>query len=209
MTGTLRPDLVAEMSDWEEKVDCCLALGTTMCGMNADRVFVVPSEMGRRAHKEGRWGEEGGRLGGVIVNLQQTQYDHLAAVRIFAKIDDVMVLLAREMGVPLEPLAPLPICFLPETEVENVYMGLPYNKEGRYCKGGNLTLDLRPGKDVKLVRQPGWDEERKGGTATVLGKTREGNYQLDLRGVVKRSLGGWWIAAAMKGEVEYLPVVNI
>ena len=209
MTGTLRPDLVAEMSEWEEKVDLCLALGTTMCGMNADRVFVLPSEMGRRAHREGRWGGEGERLGGVIVNLQQTQYDHLAGMRIFAKIDDVMVGLARELGVPLEPLGPLPMSFLPETEVENVFTGLPYNKEGKKSPGSSLTLDLRPGRDVRLVRQPGWDEERKGNMGTVLGRTKEGNYVLDLRGVVRRSLGGWWIGAAMRGEVEYLPVVNI
>ena len=209
MTGTLRSDLLVGMSEWEGKADCCLALGTTMCGMNADKVFVSPSEMGRRAHRHGVWGKSGERLGGVIVNLQQTQYDHLAALRFFAKIDDVMMALAEEMGVSSNPIAPLPINFLPETAVENVFADLPYDNNGKLSPGSKLTLDLRPGKDVKLVRQPEWDLERKGGTATVLGKTKDGNYQLDLRGVVRRSLGGWWLAAAMKGEIDYLPVLNV
>ena len=36
-----------------------------------------------------------------IVNLQKTQYDDQCSVRIFAKIDDVMVPLMKELGVEL------------------------------------------------------------------------------------------------------------
>ena len=91
-------------------------------------------------------------LGGVIVNLQQTQYDSLASLRIYAKIDDVMSRLADVLQISQHPLA-LP---LPETKVENVYENLPYNKEGKHDPASTLTLDLRPGALVRMVRQPQW-----------------------------------------------------
>src|SRR3546814_20986688 len=65
-------------------------MGTSMCGMNADRVAVSCAE-------------RQGALGTVIVGLQSTQHDHLATLRIYATIDAVMRLLAAEMGVAEEP----------------------------------------------------------------------------------------------------------
>merc|ERR1711907_444278 len=77
------------MLDWEEKVDLCLALGTSMVGMNADRMAIAPAERARKG--------SAGALGTVIVSLQETQYDTLASLRIFATIDEVMKLLAAEL----------------------------------------------------------------------------------------------------------------
>mmetsp|Transcript_20175 Transcript_20175/g.27827 ORF Transcript_20175/g.27827 Transcript_20175/m.27827 type:complete len:574 (+) Transcript_20175:142-1863(+) len=201
MTGTLRSDLIKQMVHWEEKADLCLALGTTMCGMNSDRMFVTPSKVAWRNKQSGK---KGGPIGGVIINLQQTQHDSLASLRIFAKIDEAMTLLAEELGAGMEPIP----YSLPETNTPHVYHDLPYNERGEYSPGSKLTLDLRPGTDLKVVRQPDWDLERKGNIVTVLGQTVDGHYQVDFKGVVRRSLGAWWIAAAAKGEVPYLPLIN-
>ena len=44
MSGDLRGDLFQCMPDWEQKTDLCLALGSSLCGMNADRMVVTPAE---------------------------------------------------------------------------------------------------------------------------------------------------------------------
>merc|ERR1712023_249071 len=81
----------------EEKVDLSLALGTSMVGMNADRIAVAPAERARRG--------KAGALGTVIVSLQQTQYDLISSLRIFATIDEVMELLTTELHLSV-PVAP-------------------------------------------------------------------------------------------------------
>ena len=43
MAGQLREDLFADLLDWEAKADVCLALGTSMAGMNADRLCTFTS----------------------------------------------------------------------------------------------------------------------------------------------------------------------
>merc|ERR1719160_863251 len=95
MDGTLRGDLVERLLDWEERADLCLALGTSMVGMNADRMAVAPAERRRCGRR--------GALGTVIVALQQTQYDSMSSIRIFATIDRTMELLAEEMALTIPP----------------------------------------------------------------------------------------------------------
>merc|ERR1712096_239634 len=89
INGFLRSDLSAWLNDWSTKNDLCLALGTSLSGFNVDS---VPEEAAQRALA-------GKGLGLVLVNLQQTQYDELAQLRIFGKLDDVMTLLAAELGI--------------------------------------------------------------------------------------------------------------
>jgi len=43
----------------------------------------------------------------VIVNLQKTPYDENCALRIFAKVDDVMDLLLKELNIEIQPFEPL------------------------------------------------------------------------------------------------------
>merc|ERR1712178_614186 len=95
MSGTLREDLIKQMLHWEDQVDLCLALGTSMVGMNSDRMAIAPAERRRRGQK--------GALGTVIVALQQTQYDSLSSIRIFGTIDRTMELLAEEMALHVPP----------------------------------------------------------------------------------------------------------
>merc|ERR1711916_356965 len=73
-----------------------IALGTRMCGMNADRVFTTVSQ--KALIERGR-STTSSALGGVIISLQQTQYDDIAGLRIFAKIDDVFALLMKELEI--------------------------------------------------------------------------------------------------------------
>merc|ERR1719150_3371736 len=85
MSGTLRDDLF----DWFEKIrdesDLVIAVGTSLSGMSADAVFDAAC---KRCAK-------GESFGGVIIGLQQTKYDADAYLRIFARIDVVVSLLAR------------------------------------------------------------------------------------------------------------------
>ena len=71
----------------ETRVDLCICLGTSLSGMNADRMAETPAKrMGR-----------GKALGTVIINLQRTRLDKDCAVRIWAKIDDAMKLLVQKL----------------------------------------------------------------------------------------------------------------
>jgi len=81
MDDTLRPDLLDWLCEWEKKVDVCIALGTSLCGMNADRLATASAERG----------------GLIIVGLQRTVHDEKATVRIWGLLDDVLKALAREL----------------------------------------------------------------------------------------------------------------
>lgn len=109
MSGDLRGDLFARMLEWEQKADLTLSMGTSMCGMNSDRVFVTVAHKAKKRYLAARVAASGGQsagtpLGGVIISIQRTQYDTLAALRIFATIDEVMLLLNKHLQLRL-PLA--------------------------------------------------------------------------------------------------------
>merc|ERR1719498_215176 len=114
--------------------------------MNADRMAVAPAERARLGQR--------GALGTVIVSLQQTQYDSLSSLRIFATIDKVMEMLAAELALDV-PAAPT---HRPWTEGP-VLKDLPYDADGKKSTSACLTLDLRPGSKLRVVNQPGWDQD--------------------------------------------------
>eukprot|EP01063_Lacrimia_lanifica_P015550 TRINITY_DN2226_c0_g2_i1.p2 TRINITY_DN2226_c0_g2~~TRINITY_DN2226_c0_g2_i1.p2 ORF type:complete len:304 (+),score=109.80 TRINITY_DN2226_c0_g2_i1:116-1027(+) len=83
MDDTLRGDLLEWAMQWAGKVQLCLAMGTSLCGMTSDTVA-----------------EQAAGAGGlVIVNLQATALDDSAALRIWGPIDEVLALLAKELKV--------------------------------------------------------------------------------------------------------------
>merc|ERR1719183_899977 len=194
MSGTLRSDLIKNMLHWEDKVDLCLALGTSMVGMNADRMAVAPAERARKG--------KAGALGTVIVSLQQTQYDSLASLRIFATIDKVMEMLAAELDLAI----PAPLAHRPWAEAP-VLRDLPYRADGQKDSSARLTLDLRPGSKFRVVNQPDWDEKSHGNVCEVVEapdfRAREGHISLlfgieGLKGSIVRVLGRWWLDAAVQ-----------
>lgn len=129
MSGTLRDDLCEWMYEWEKKADLTLAIGTSLCGMNADRMV---EGVAKRASK-------GQAQGAVIISLQQTQYDDVSSLRIFAKIDDVMLMLAQEMGLSIcedflyRPKVPLN-CFTSRKSKGSKFR-VPYSRNGTLLSG--------------------------------------------------------------------------
>ena len=84
MDDKLKPDLHRWLKEWAEKSDLVLAIGSSMCGMGADKVAT-------------RVAEREGTLGLIIINLQKTPHDHCAQIRIFAPCDKAMSLLAKKL----------------------------------------------------------------------------------------------------------------
>eukprot|EP00930_Biecheleria_cincta_P054100 TRINITY_DN39_c1_g3_i1.p1 TRINITY_DN39_c1_g3~~TRINITY_DN39_c1_g3_i1.p1 ORF type:complete len:401 (+),score=61.44 TRINITY_DN39_c1_g3_i1:68-1270(+) len=88
MDDLLRPDLMDWLEAWAKRTSMCVALGTSLCGMNADQVPRGVAERFARSSGEGL----------VIIGLQQTPYDDVASLRIWGLCDDIMKLVAKEIG---------------------------------------------------------------------------------------------------------------
>lgn len=200
MSGTLREDLMSWLLEWETRCDLCLALGTSMVGMNSDRMAIAAAQRAKA----------GQGLGTVIVALQQTQYDSASSLRIFAPIDKVMSLLAEEMRIDLPAAhSPAPAS---TSSMAHVYENLPYTKDGLRSSTSTITLDLREGVKVRLVKQQPWDQERWGNEGVVLPEQdslkEEKHYAIAVGSGPVRVLGLWWLEAAQRGAIPALPVVN-
>jgi hypothetical protein len=122
MSGALRSDLYADLLECEKQTDLVLAVGTSLCGMNADRIVSSAAERAavRRAAEASLKAEHkrkpsfsskytskaseqhdavGETLGSVIVSIQKTVHDKFSSLRIFGLIDDVMSILTEELGI--------------------------------------------------------------------------------------------------------------
>lgn len=94
---------------------------------------------------------------------------------------------------------------------------VPYSKEGRYLGevpvSEMLRWDLR--EDCKMVLTQG---EFTGDHGDVVGRNPEGHFKIrffheigrkkSFKAPMERTLGMWWIEAAIKGTVPMLPCVN-
>lgn len=89
MKGSLRTDLFEWMLNWEAMSDLVLAVGTSMSGMNADR---IPMSCANRFI-------DGNGFGMVIISIQETKNDSMSTLRIFSKIDDVFKLLMDKLSI--------------------------------------------------------------------------------------------------------------
>jgi hypothetical protein len=220
MKGNLRSDLFTDLLAWEKKADLTLAVGTSMCGMNSDRVFTTVANKGRQSQTKRQCSNS---IGGVIINRQQTQFDHLACLRIYADIDDVTRMLLDTMNMTIEAEAIDTVMssgkikdqFLTvntergHTSTADVYR-VPYNSEGVRCDEYSL-LDMREGSKMRLTGGP-----YQGDEGLILGKNREGHFRIQFYHLVGKTrrpfesvLGSWWIQAAVQGDVELIPIVNI
>ena len=207
MTGSLRNDLMDWLLEWEKKADLVLAMGTSLCGMNADRVVTTCAQKYVKRHKG---------LGAVIVSLQRTQYDELSSLRIYAKIDEVMALLAKEMSLHVRPQKMYVPVVPKECVVETDVFRVPYDSNGEFTKDKSKwqLWDLRKGSEVRVTEGPG-----KGYVGVVTGKRSDGQYRITLplqreghkdNGKVWSVyvLGSWWLETAVNGRFPLLPVVN-
>jgi len=229
MSGSLRDDNMSDLLVLEQSADLCLAVGTSLAGMNADRVF---TSCAARANNKGN-------LGAVLVGLQRSQHDSDCTLRIFGKADEVFQLLAEQ----IEGLAQLVPAARPAGEFfrppflqahsegeEPAAAGeryqlerLRYDAMGRHlCAESDSdsaaalsSLDLRDGAEVAIPTGM-----HAGALGVVDGLDREGNpkirFQLKLRlgkaGSFKAPmlmpLGTWWMQAALDGGVAQLPVAS-
>jgi len=109
MSGSLRDDLFADLLESERTADLTIAVGTSLCGMNADRVVSTPAEKAPST-----------ALGSVVIGLQRTALDDSATLRLFARCDDVFRLLSKELA--LEDV-------VPEARPEGAYFCPPVLEE--------------------------------------------------------------------------------
>ena len=210
--GDLRDDLYQRMTRAEEEADLVIVIGTSLSGLNSDRV----------AESCARRSLVGSSLGTVIINLQQTSCDLTASLRIFSPADGVLEAVLTRLATPL----PAPsLAGRPEERAL-----VPYDETGRRISGRLMVLDLRPGQTIRLnpghncqgARQPlflhiGADRRqgRREGRQPGPGRgrvegfcTSKAAWDLRVEGVAML-LGGWWLQAAVRGSLDTIPVINI
>jgi NAD-dependent SIR2 family protein deacetylase len=101
----LRDDFFQDLLEWEQKADVCLAVGTSLSGMNADRLVVSTASRAKARFKKflksysGEWNaEQFSSCGGsVIIGYQCTQLDESASLRIYSTIDKVFQALSAKL----------------------------------------------------------------------------------------------------------------
>jgi NAD-dependent SIR2 family protein deacetylase len=208
MSGTLRTDLFEDMAQCADSADLSLAIGTSICGLNVDRLVTIPAQKAAK----------GEALGTVIIGLQRTVHDESATLRVFARCDDFFQRLAQVMALEVPSAYPkgeyfIPVCAQGKTEEELIFSGLRYNAAGTFSEAGNSTLDVR--EDAELVITRGMHAGARG---IAYGYDREGNVRCrfklkpergKLRAQVALLLGRWWLQAAVDSTVQQLPVVNV
>eukprot|EP01124_Arcella_intermedia_P011223 TRINITY_DN1764_c0_g1_i3.p1 TRINITY_DN1764_c0_g1~~TRINITY_DN1764_c0_g1_i3.p1 ORF type:complete len:366 (-),score=48.45 TRINITY_DN1764_c0_g1_i3:42-1139(-) len=193
---SLRTDLFDWLLEAEQRTDLCLCLGTSLSGMNADRIANTAARRSRKALPEA--------LGTVVINIQQTPLDSIAFIRVWAKLDDAFRMLAENLG--LKEIKKFEI-----TEHPGDVYKIPFNQEGYLDESVEMTWDLRigakvviPHKDAKNYGCPGEITSKRGKNYVVtLEEEREGVTQR-----VHRLFGYWWIDEAIKGKVMRIPFVN-
>jgi len=180
------------MLEAEQRVDLCLCLGTSLSGMNADRMAKTPAKKSRKPIPEA--------LGTVVINLQQTPLDSYALIRIWAKLDDVFRILAQKLELGQIKPIPLPI---PAGDIYEV----PYNAEGYLDSDVRMIWDLKVGSQVMICNK----EAKNYGALGTIGSKRGDHYSIFLeeKKTVLRLLGGWWIDVALRGAVLCLPLINV
>jgi len=212
MSGQLRTDLFEDLLECERSADLVLAVGTSLAGMNSDRVVDAAA---RRAAGDG----DGRRsnFGAVVIGLQRTALDEGATLRFYGHCDDVFSALAEELELAIP--APLPVgsywrpaVLLGREEGDYRFEGIPYDAAGRFSASASATLDLREGAEVVIP-----SGMYAGACGEVDSFDREGNVKCifklkapkgKLKAPMTLVVGRWWLQAAVDGAVPLLPVVN-
>ena len=219
--GSLKDHEEQWMQRETEAADLVLVIGTSLGGLYADETATTCCERAAA----------GASLGGVIINLQQTDEDGKMTLSCKGKSDNVLQLLLAELGLP--PLDPRKSSAVIWPEVTCALV--PYDARGRRLPEGStaprMWLDLRLGAKIKLTaghnhqgaKQPSTMHvgARKGqkfhgealrnvgpGRGSVLKRDDPtSSIRLIIEGAPMK-LGAWWMDAAMRGGPEILPIVN-
>ena len=201
------------MKNLELKADLVLVIGTSLSGLNADKMATNPAKNSM----------SGRSLGTVIINLQQTVCDGGATLRVFAECDKFFEKLLTHLDLSLDSC---PTTTIPENKTL-----VPYDRFGNKTDKMMMWLDLSKGQKIRLhqdhncqesqqpvymhigasqphtyrgsVRQPGVGEGQ-----VVRYSPKNGGWELKVEGV-SMLLGGWWLQAAQRGQLASIPLVNI
>ena len=213
MSGHLREDLHEDLLECEQRADLVLAVGTSLAGMNADRLVHSCAARGSQRREQ---------VGGtVIVGLQRTMYDGEATLRIFGTCDEVFLLLADALQIRelVPPARPKNVFFKPPVlsryaygshsgpagaavddggseidEANYLLTGVAYDAMGRRLVDAQhsascpvrINLDLREG--AALVIPSGM---HAGAAGAVVGTDREGHAKVRFHLRVKKSAGSF------------------
>jgi len=207
MSGKLRTDLCEWLETATDEAELCMAIGTSMCGMTADDVFCATAKRHLR-HGKGQ--------GGIIIGLQQTQYDNIARLRIYSRIDEVLSLLLEELKITIPPCGPYKPNVPKEAVVKTLCYKVPYDREGNLTKNKSrmIVWDLNPNTKHTLTDGPGKGFEgtirnlEGGNFKVVLPIQRQGSRDFGT-GVRAYTLGAWWIETCVNGRWPKLPMVNV
>jgi hypothetical protein len=71
-----------------------------------------------------------------------------------------------------------------------------------------MTLNLTIGQSVRLINQQEWDIKQSGSQGHVSGVNADGHYMLAVNHQ-RRYLGLWWLDAARRGAIPFIPIVNV
>jgi len=233
MTGSLRTDNVRRLRATTDSTDLVIAMGSSLSGVMADQIVsgvgkralreaeqpeAAPSSVteegeGEEASEEAGGGEDSKRgtkptsrtLGVVIINLQQTRLDRAASLRIWAKLDDVLAMLVKELSISVPPMAK---CGEQHGRA-NTWAGLPYDAAtGVRQDDPSLTVGLEAGMVVEL-KHGNAPMAPAGMSGTVLARAPHHDfYTIDFADGVQRHLGMWMLEAASRGALERLPLAN-
>ena len=193
----LRHDLFDNLLDHEAKVDLCLALGSSLSGLNADRLATSASKK---------------NPGLVICNLQCTRLDQYSNLRIYAPLDDVLTRLSKQLGLTSTKV-PTPI--VTPLGFDGVFL-LPYDSStGELSRDHSKVcqLNMNVGSRFKILRGSYADCHGE-----VIGKRQDdGHWKLLIHQVIDENtkitdehlLGSWWLSAAQQGLAPHLPIVPV
>ena len=206
--GSIKDDLYPWLSQEANTADLVLVLGTSLGGLNADRVAI---DAALRSRKERNY-NGGGALGMVLINLQQTQQDGKSTIRIFGQSDDVLESVLKKLNVPSPMLKPA-------TFSHDKRVLVPYEPSGKRSTSTKMWLDLREGALLKLTdghncqgskqqsyKHIGSDKPAHGEVIRYNNTTIGIEIMFEGQTMV---LGQWWIDAAIRGGPTFLPVVNV
>lgn len=188
--GELRDDLHKSMESWKAKSDLCLAVGTSLSGFTADDVVV------QAADKQ----EQGSGQGLVIMNLQQTPYDHRAALRIYAKCDDIMKMLIEELALEVLPMDSIRAGNAAEgSMLEPDVYSIPFGLDG-WPSEEKCVWDLRNRRRIRLTGGP-----FEGDHGTIVGKDEDGHYKVHFKDCVHPQFRGKGEAGAGSNRFKCAP----
>lgn len=131
--GTLRRDVFTRMKEAKYSADLVLVIGTSLSGLNCDKVAMEASDRSLEAEA----------LGSVIINLQQTEQDGVSSLRIFANIDDVFRALLQELDLSIDET-------ILWKDPPNTRVTVPYNRNGVRSHRLRMIIDLTAGNKIRL-----------------------------------------------------------